>query len=307
MPQIPPEIIDTIINHVTDDSFNKRNETLLKCALVCRDWLPTSRSQLVNFVDLTSARAYNSIVDNVLQSSRMRPFLVSTKSAWLEDPSKRDEPSAQEGGQQPWTHRFIHDFAGHLPNLESLTIENAHWTSCPPHPSAHLATSRFTSLTELSLSDCRLPSAHMLRRMVSALPFLNTLRLTKVSWSPARGGLPLSERGDADLVRGPALETFYLVCSRGDDDCLVPFLDWLSRTPTRTSLRNLSITSMRTNISPLTDDACMAFVETVAPGLVELDVSLGTYTPSQLHVQRYVRVVSSLHQQRLSENSHSET
>ena len=307
MPQIPQEIIDTIINYVTDDSLNQRNETLLQCALVCRDWLPTSRSQLLNFVDLTSARAYNSIVDNVLQSSRMRPYLVSTKSAWLEDPSKHDEPSPQEGVRQPWTHRFIHDFAGHLPNLESLTIENAHWTSCPPHPSAHLATSRFTSLTELSLSDCRLPSAHMLRRMVSALPFLNTLRLTKVSWSPARGGLPLSERGDADLVRGPALETFYLVCSRGDDDCLVPFLDWLSRTPTRTSLRNLSITSMRTDISPLTNDACMAFVETVAPGLVELDVSLGTYTPSQLHVQRYVRVVSSLHQQRLSENSHSET
>ncbi|RPD75619.1 hypothetical protein L226DRAFT_50144 [Lentinus tigrinus ALCF2SS1-7] len=264
-PYLPPELVDNIIASITDESLPQLNRILLKCALICRDWLPASRSRLLQFVDLTSATAYNSFVDNLLHPPHSNPYLAATESVWLTDPSGHS-PS---GERQQWTHRFIHDFAGHLPNLESLTIENADWISRPPHPHAHLAISRFSLLKELSLYDCKLPSAHMLRRMVSVLSSLENLQLVNVTWPHARGGdLATCYRDSART----ALKTLYLMKYRVDD-CLAPFLHWLSHTPTRGSLRDLSFRFARADTS-LHAHEYMGFVEAVTPGLVKLDISL---------------------------------
>ncbi len=271
-PSLPPEIIDEIIASISDETLRESNRTLLNCALVCRDWLPASRSQLLNFLDLTTNTAYDSFVENVLHSDRLEPCLASTESVWLTDPSEYDEPPTQGDAARGWTYRFVHDFAGHLPNLESLTIEEADWTTGRPlHPRAHLALSRFSSLKQLSLSDCKLPSAQTMRRMVSTLSgSLEELELTNVTWPIARGETSATY---ATRVPGPALNTLHLSCRRGDNDCLAPFLRWLSHTPTRSSLRDLSFRSTRTDVSPHANDY-MAFVKTVAPRLTELNISL---------------------------------
>ena len=238
-PRLPPELIDDIIAHVVD------KPALLACALVSRNWLPASRCQILARVYIASKRAYRSFVDNLLLSSSLQPYLVSTKSLVLEDPSKDDKGQPQgpvsERDPQSWTYRFVHEFAGHLPKLEVLEIWGADWIIRPPHPRINLVMSRFSSLRELVLWTCNLPSSQMLRRMVSALSTsLLVLDLHGTKWPSAH-----HDHLSAYIARtpGPALTRLRISSPDEDSDSVAAFLRWLSFTPTQRSLRYFDLRS----------------------------------------------------------------
>ncbi|KAI0350956.1 hypothetical protein OH77DRAFT_987023 [Trametes cingulata] len=97
----------------------------------------------------------------------------------------------------------------------------------------------FASLTTLSLLCTCHRSMRDVQQLVCALPRLTHLYLDTVSWfSPAYDGCGDSSEGPAE---GPALK--YLRVSAVYPACMLPFLAWLSRTPTARSLWSLEIPS----------------------------------------------------------------
>ena len=260
--RLPPELIYAIIADMADSWWPERYDILLKCALVSRDWLPASRSLLLDHVRIQSKSSYDLFVQNWLQSSSLEPYLVSTKSVELTDSHTVPEGEAlQQAAPYPnrgWSHQFIHHFAGHLPNLESLTIRSADWDSRPPHPSIHIAISRFSSLKQLALLDCQFPSGSMLCRIVSALSSLEDLQLYGVT--SRHVGTQTRYTSNA---HGPSLQTLRLSC---DSNCVTGLMRFLLGTPTRTSLREIGV--KRIELLPHDIDQ-QNFMKEVAPGLVK--------------------------------------
>lgn len=286
MPPLPPELTDQIIASVaTVGPYYTDYRTLRNCALVCRDWLPASRLQLFKLVSIDSEWNYTSFVENVLHTPALRGYLNSIEQVVLVDgePLILSLSHAPVGDRQRvWAHRFIYDFAGNLPRLEALTLEQVEWIKSPPHPTAHLATSRFSSVRRLTLINCMLPSTQMLRRMVSALSAsLIYLRLSNVRSPPARGGASATYTYSTP---GPALQTLHLECVAPDvhdnTDCIPPLVGWLAHTSTLNSLRELSLQHVASgnDLSPVHDIDCIHFFKLVAPALVTLRLIFdGTY------------------------------
>ncbi|RPD55712.1 hypothetical protein L227DRAFT_475000, partial [Lentinus tigrinus ALCF2SS1-6] len=73
-PYIPPEITDAIISAM--DPFYDAH-TLAMCALVCRAWLPRSRVKLFEAIRIRDGRTYNLLVERVVHSETMTPYLTS--------------------------------------------------------------------------------------------------------------------------------------------------------------------------------------------------------------------------------------
>ena len=209
-------------------------------------------------------------VENLVEA-----HLVSTKHIVLKDPPKEDkghpERPASEKDSQRWTYRFVHEFAGHLPNLEVLEIWGADWTIRPPHWSIHLAMSRFSFITQLVLRYCNLPSSQMLRGMVSALNnSLIYLELFGTRWPSAH-----HDHLSAYIARtpGPALIQLRIACPGGNENSVAAFLRWLSFTPTQRSLRYLQLSQFLARLS----DDLLEFLELVSPGLLGLYIACSTY------------------------------
>ncbi|TFK84962.1 hypothetical protein K466DRAFT_448265, partial [Polyporus arcularius HHB13444] len=57
--------------------------TLLDCSLVCRAWLPASRHQLFQKLDIDTPERYDLLVSRVLHSEKMRIHLLSVRSVVL--------------------------------------------------------------------------------------------------------------------------------------------------------------------------------------------------------------------------------
>ena len=255
-PHVPPELTDRIIDSIPIDRQCEHYQTLLNCALVSQDWLPASRCRLFTCVDISTRGGYESFVANVLRSPRLEPYLKRTKQVVLTNES---------------VCGFIYGSAGHLPSLESLTIQDVNWKSHPPHPRIHLTISRFSTLRKLVLFQCQLPSSQMLRRMVSALSTsLRNLHLDNVTWPPVHhGSVPV-------LQVGPALDTLRVSYFGDDKGRLAPFFAWLSHTSTATG-GSLRVFSLRRTLL-LDNHACMAFLQLVAPGLVQLSINIAYST-----------------------------
>ena len=264
-PYLPGEITDRIIWSVPDVhcGFHSDYKTLLSCALVCQQWHPASRAALLDYVGIHNKAAYDSFIHHVLYSERMTPYLDLTRTLWMHETPAQDDNGLTRR-EQSWSYRFIHDFAGHFPNLRQLSIWSVDWCSLPPHPSIHGSISRFTALRSLDLHSCRLPSWNTVRRLVTALsPSLNSLTLWDVTCVSARDRAALMH----PAARAPSLTTLKLICHWGDEDCLIPFLGWLSHTAARHSLRRLVLS--RGGLS----QEYMGFLLAVAPVITELDIS----------------------------------
>ncbi|TFK78538.1 hypothetical protein K466DRAFT_74169 [Polyporus arcularius HHB13444] len=141
-------------------------------------------------------------------------------------------------------HRFFHDFAGHLPGLQELELRGVEWDLdiVVPHPSAHLAFTRFDSVRRLVLHRVNFPTFVLARRLLSALRRLQSLVVSETFARPeqAAGTSP----GRTRRPQRPALTSLELagVMNERFLDCLVHFL---CRTPTSSSLRILRLSSER--------------------------------------------------------------
>ncbi|KAI0333676.1 hypothetical protein GY45DRAFT_1432114 [Cubamyces sp. BRFM 1775] len=241
VPHLPAEVTDQIIFFVWPD-----RQALCQCALTCRAWLPASRHQLFREVEICSTQAYDALVCHVLHSDAMRPWLASVRRVRVVHPfipkatsmslGIPGGPSDRRDFKQG--HRFIHEFAGHLPNLQSLVLTGIDWLQCTAHPSLHLVLASFSRIEALALDFCRFISFNAFRRLIVALPALRALSVVIASW-PTASPPPMQIGATHSPVPRLALTRPLLQCMR-EEGCSRTILEWLSTTPSRETLRSVS-------------------------------------------------------------------
>ncbi|KAM5544235.1 hypothetical protein V8D89_001895 [Ganoderma adspersum] len=217
-PYLAAEITDYIIGFVLPDK-----QGLCACSVVCQDWLPASRHHLFFNVS-TSPTSYGKLVEQLKQSSSMRACLPSVHTFAFKVPTS-DKLSLADlvKGQ-----RFIHDFSGHLPNLQRAEFLMTFF-STKMHPHLHLALRNFQKLRELSLTNCQFDSFNSLRCMLVGLPGLGNLTMRFLAWDSMSS--PSVPTWPPEQAR-PALECLSLALKPDnipDTDLLI---DWLISLPT---------------------------------------------------------------------------
>lgn len=188
-----------------------------------------------------SPRTYDLLVERVLHSEAMRPWLASTHTLSITDPSS-SPPTSPESltgknfrlGQR--VYRFAQEFAGSMPNLSALYLDWADWIDYPPHPNMYTTLSQFPSVRSLRL-NVAFRTLGPLCRVLHALPSLRDLDLHL--WV---GAVDVSMPVVYPHAR-PALETLNLrwIPSEHGGAHALRFAQWLSMTPTPSSLRELHL------------------------------------------------------------------
>ena len=239
-PKLPNELVDAIISSVPESSrwvSTEDKQTLLSCTLVSRDWLPASRHLLFSEVVLTRPTVWDSFVRWVVDAEQGRPWLASIhhltfKDKWYYSRSLgKDIPAEPISG---WRGQYVVPvLAGRLPNLGSLSL-CVDWAQCEPHPSTFGMFAQFPSLRELNLSSCHFPSFSAFRRVIVSLPALKDLACMEVHWKSAPQPSILAVQ-----TRQPTLEILRI--SLPCRCCTLAFLEWLTHTPTRSSLVELDL------------------------------------------------------------------
>ncbi|RPD60489.1 hypothetical protein L226DRAFT_386961 [Lentinus tigrinus ALCF2SS1-7] len=229
-PPLPPEITDEIIAWVAIGvCANERAKTLLSCALVCSVWLPASRRLLYEDIEIKSGRK----AARLLRSTSALIYLHSTRFLTLS--SSFSSPN----------RAFLHELAGHVPNLFGLAMTEFDTYLMPPRSVAIM--SRFSSVRALSVKWCFISSFKVFRRTISSLPSLAYLMIEFLTWpKPSVHLSHLLLHGASNSSR-PALST--LSIHSGKEPVarwyLQQLLAWLSNTPTSSSLRKLYV-----NVNP---------------------------------------------------------
>ncbi|KAM5545941.1 hypothetical protein V8D89_000067 [Ganoderma adspersum] len=260
MPSVlPGELIDAIIFHVEDAS------SLCSCSLVCHSWVAASRHCLFGGAHIVSPSQYDFLVNRVLRSKHMYPWLSSVCTLELDC----------EGGQ--WfkkrvggpRYRFFHEFAGHLPNLQLLSLVGLDWVKSPLHASTPSMISQFPSLVELRLENCTFQSFDIFRRILVAVPALSTLTLYGVQWPSPPSAIPSGARF---LPQPRPCLVAFSIQFYAKNDCAGTLFDWLvGCTPSRSTIRRLRFT-LGGNPSASLKPEHAQFLETVSPAVESLRI-----------------------------------
>lgn len=238
-PKLPNELVDAIICFVAESRWlsSEDKQTLRSCTLVCRDWLPASRHALFSDVALTGPAAWDSFVRWVVDAEEGRPWLASIHHLKFTDRWYRYRSSGSDVPPEPisgWRGQYVVPIlAGHLPNLEFLSLR-VDWVRCEPHPTTFVMFSQFRSLREVRFTWCRFPSFGAFRRVLVSLPALKDLICAEVHWPSAPQPSILAVQ-----TSQPAIEILRL--SIPCRSCTLAVLEWLSHTPTRSTLLELDL------------------------------------------------------------------
>ncbi|RPD75689.1 hypothetical protein L226DRAFT_52127 [Lentinus tigrinus ALCF2SS1-7] len=194
-PYIPPEITTAIISAVDVDLYNTGERTLTMCALVCRAWLPRSRTKLFEAIYIRNQRNYDLLVERFVRSETMSHYLTSVNSFYIQ-PFGVDSPSSV-------ARLFLIEFAGKLPGLRVWDVGGIDWTHQRPSVKWPLLLSHFRTITYLRLWECRFSSFSDFRRLLTALPLLSTLNILHVTWPAVSPELHLR------TTPGPMCRTYW--------------------------------------------------------------------------------------------------
>lgn len=230
---LPPDIIREILRFLSN-----HKPTLLNCALVSQEWLFESRPFIFRSIDILSGNsdASDLFVSNILRSERLRPWLTSIHHlsfGFIITPNLNDED-------------FIVEISKCLSNLRTMT-----W-GCfglpkderPLRPEVFAAFGKFACLHYLEITSCFFLSFEDLKKVIVAFPSLSSLRLSEVS---CRHSADPDQSSSAALSSGHIWPKTLSKLSFSTPNYLHPpetvdnVLLWLSTTPTRYLLRELSL------------------------------------------------------------------
>ena len=272
-PRLPGEMTDEIIGWIPawDNGFpSDYYPTLLRCCLVCSQWLPASRHQLFPHLYIASAQSYDLFVSQVLPQHSMRVYLSRVRALTLTNPVNELERGRSS---IPFSYAFL----GHLPNLTALHVNRGGvMTYLYRHPSTSLALSRFPSIREISLETTDFPSFGDLRRTLTSLPNLTVLSMdNRVGWpAPTAELSPLLTHGASTSSRPKLVEFRYDWSSGTEVQWALQLFPWLASTSTSSSLRRLVLLPLQ-RVSSTYEDLCgPAFIRTVALRVEELRLQM---------------------------------
>ena len=150
---LPAELTDDIILWIPTSYPHplRHCPTFLSCCLVCHSWLPANRHQLLQDLYLKTFKHYD-----LFLVARAVPG-VRECITWAEEHSLAMYAFPKSG-------IFSYTFAGHLPNLNSLSLVQAGLTTYfTYHPRTVLALCLFSSILKLHLYHAFFPTFAALR------------------------------------------------------------------------------------------------------------------------------------------------
>ncbi|KAH9941427.1 hypothetical protein B0H21DRAFT_869953 [Amylocystis lapponica] len=167
---LPIEVCEHIISLVKND-----HRLLRACALVCRAWLPSSRYHLFHTVRLRRPSDLDLIARTLTESSHLGTLVEVLDLYYTYRRTSIHVISAFPGL-----------LAGHLPRLESLSIEGFHSAIIPPSfPDGFFNDlAQFHSVTRLNLLSIKFNTLSDLYNIICALPSLSVLTCRWLSWIP---------------------------------------------------------------------------------------------------------------------------
>lgn len=251
MANLPPELVDEIIDHVHDDCL-----ALAACALTAPSWTHRARSHLFHTVALRHERSFRHFKTLLEHSPTIAQY---PRNLFIDESWNGFEFRNCRNGssERPWVADALEVLGTRLAGVRSLRVML--------HP--HLLTDRFnirmllnqhfTRVTELFLSDCAFTASDHLLACIEARPGLRRLSLSHVyPTGPMDGALRL-----------PHLEQFevdYKSCSR-------TVLVWLLREPD--NLRGLRVLQLNNACGDV--ELITRFLSRVGPSLQHLRLQVG--------------------------------
>ena len=261
--RVPPELLYTILSFIRSGD----KEALRNCSLVCKVWLNPSRDRLFHSIDLRSPSQLTLLVDRVLRSETMKPWLASVRKfcAWTFPLNTREGHKFSRA-----VNSFIHTFAGHLPNLHTVTFHMFFWDQAPCHPRIWAACSAFPSIRKLELSNVHFPSFDILRRLLESLPSLIDLTYFQLEGDPWQSTQIVFPHFTP--YKAPTLLRLRFLIEKCYSN--YAFFCWLLRTPSVHTIRELSLAMVQEMPAPnmrSNPQAFYLFVEEVASKLASLE------------------------------------
>lgn len=193
----PHEIYDYIIDFLWDDVMS-----LVQCSLVSRDFRPSAEYHLYDYKSDTM-----SISTRKVLTAHGRAFRRSSNSSARERFPFAHTIRITEDPRAPFTHLFPVLMVGcDVLWAKRLDLYQLDWTSIHPHNYFFDYLGHYSAVTTLQLTFCRFRSASQLRRLINALPNLETVSLEAIDGSTLKSSLastqtpPFPVRGSAPRV-----------------------------------------------------------------------------------------------------------
>ncbi|KAH9945586.1 hypothetical protein B0H21DRAFT_427058, partial [Amylocystis lapponica] len=239
-PILPPEITDRIIDCLRGNPW-----ALCACALTCQTWLPRSRYNLFRTLLIRNRASLESLVA-LARGPYTLPFFDPVHELFLYERDMLPPPTPQsfphrtvEGYSVKQRRPFVHLVPLRLPqvvlSVQVLHIEGLDWRAQPVHPSAPVSFAAFRAVSALTLQHTEFGSFGELQRVLCALPALAALVLHNVRWANDSAPRATAHSRCAQ----PRLSTLCLHrCPTKEGSAL---LDWVARTPSSHSLRELQL------------------------------------------------------------------
>lgn len=176
VPTLPIEIEEEIIKWL--DS-NLDNDTLTKCARVCKSWLPRCRHKLYNEIIIWDSDQWERFAQLLSQPPQgIIRYLEATKELSIDILSTLRNP--WNGKQRMQLSKLLADYAPRFLGLESLGLIGILWrhSSLIAMPSSNY----YQKLTSLDLQYCSFENALQLHEVISRLPALSNLHIRSISF-----------------------------------------------------------------------------------------------------------------------------
>ena len=163
--------------------------TIATCALVCRRWLPISRSKLYRRVNLHYLRQWLSFENIVLRPSSPEITLYLKKVEVLyvhprdgkpiDEKTKRSHIGRKSDQERPWAHLILPQCTACLTGLKTISYTGVDLTTCGDLEL--LCGSYYPCVTFLGLDGCHFDDGFHMLQFLSGFPSLSTLSMRTTS------------------------------------------------------------------------------------------------------------------------------
>ena len=165
---LPDEIYEYIIDFLWDDVA-----ALLQCSLVCRNFRPCAQYHLIEYnSDTLSISARRVLI------AHGRAFRTREAGSFRQRFPFANTIRMTDDPQAPFVHLFpVLMIGSDVPWVKTLNIHQLDWTSTHPHACFFDYLGYYVKVRTLHLKYCRFRSTSQLRKLINALPNLETITL----------------------------------------------------------------------------------------------------------------------------------
>lgn len=256
--KLPPELMALIFDFLQPDL-----QTLAKCGLVCKAWLPVSRCHIFRMVTLSAT--YSSPIPPATLELFESPVATIPPYVRRLTLDLKYDPSTTFNGIMPYLVPFT--------SVQSLWLRDMDWAKVST-TSASSAVSTFSGIRELGISRVAFMTIAQLVDLICSFPQLERLDLDSIFLSQSGMMDPTPIEGHIS----PHLRSLCYKSARTARETMFPVVDWLSLHDPPPPIHNLHLIPVSAKELPVVK----SFIHAIRSTLQELTISFGsTVTPGQ--------------------------